>query len=160
MNKQIKKHLEKRGVRFMKEKRTDGLFGPDRRAACFFKWFFEEVMHFDSLEYRRQFWRAASRYGHTIGDMPRTAWEFTDPKEHPYNQWVVNLVFMMIMMGVSAVIWCLVKEATRHVRRLRRPTYYENERARRLALAEERRRIHARSTTNACPTADQLKKAF
>ena len=160
MNKQIKKHLQKRGVQFMEAPRTDGLFGTDRSASCFFNWFFEEIMRFDSLAYRRQFWQAASTKGYTIGPMPRTVWEFTDPRIHRYNQWLANLLFMMILMGVSAVVWCLVKETSRHLRRLRRPTYYEQERAKRLAWAEERRRITKRTTNHACPTVQQLTDAF
>ena len=160
MNKQIKKHLQKRGVQFMEAPRTDGLFGTDRSASCFFNWFFEEIMRFDSLVYRRQFWLAASTKGYTIGPMPRTVWEFTDPRIHRYNQWLANLLFMMILMGVSAVVWCLVKETSRHLRRLRRPTYYEQERAKRLAWAEERRKITKRTTNHACPTVQQLTDAF
>jgi hypothetical protein len=67
---------------------------------------------------------------------------------------------MMILMGVSAVVWCLVKETSRHLRRLRRPTYYEQERAKRLAWAEERRKINKRTTNHACPTVQQLTDAF
>ena len=160
MNKQIKKHLQKRGVQFLEPPRTDGLFGTDRSASCFFNWFFEEIMRFDSLAYRRQFWLAASTKGYTIGPMPRTVWEFTDPRIHRYNQWFANLLFMMILMGVSAVVWCLVKETSRHLRRLRRPTYYEQERAKRLAWAEERRKINKRTTNHACPTVQQLTDAF
>ena len=160
MNKQIKKHLQKRGVQFLEPPRTDGLFGTDRSASCFFNWFFEEIMRFDSLAYRRQFWLAASTKGYTIGPMPRTVWEFTDPRRHRYNQWLANLLFMMILMGVSAVVWCLVKETSRHLRRLRRPTYYEQERAKRLAWAEERRKINKRTTNHACPTVQQLMEAF
>ena len=160
MNKQIKEHLQKRGVQFMEAPRPDGLFGTDRSASCFFNWFFEEIMRFDSLAYRRQFWQAASTKGYTIGPMPRTVWEFTDPRIHRYNQWLANLLFMMILMGVSAVVWCLVKETSRHLRRLRRPTYYEQERAKRLAWAEERRRITKRTTNHACPTVQQLTDAF
>lgn len=160
MNKQIKKHLQKRGVQFLEPPRADGLFGTDRSASCFFNWFFEEIMRFDSLAYRRQFWLAASTKGYTIGPMPRTVWEFTDPRIHRYNQWLANLLFMMILMGVSAVVWCLVKETNRHLRRLHRPTYYEQERAKRLAWAEERRKINKRTTHHACPTVQQLTEAF
>ena len=48
----------------------------------------------------------------------------------------------------------------RHVQRLRRPTYYETERARRLGLAEERRRIRRRRTVNAMPGREELLEAF
>ena len=47
-----------------------------------------------------------------------------------------------------------------HLHRLRRPSYYEAERARRLGLTEERRRIRRRTTLNPCPTAGQLRDAF
>lgn len=117
-------------------------------------------MLFDSMEYRRQFWRESYRHGHTIGHMPRTAVEFTDPHRHPYNEWIAHLLFLMMAMGVSAVVWWLVRAVDSHVRRLRRPTYYEVERERRLALAEERRRIRKRRTTSPCPTPDMLRTAF
>ncbi len=52
------------------------------------------------------------------------------------------------------------KEAARLIDRLRhaerRPTYYEAENARRRALAAERRRIRKRTTTNPCPTREQI----
>ncbi len=40
--------------------------------------------------------------------------------------------------------------------RLRRPLYYARERARREALAEERRRVGGRRTTNPCPTREEI----
>lgn len=160
MDRKIKRHLEARGVTFEKGRRKKGLFGTDRNAKAFFDWFYEGVMHFDSYEYRRQFWRAASREGHTIGDMPYTDIEFTDAIRHPRGEWFGNLCFLMAMMGISAVIWCLIKEIDRHVSRLRRPTYYERERQRRCRLAAERRRITKRQTINGCPTPEDLIKAF
>jgi hypothetical protein len=48
----------------------------------------------------------------------------------------------------------------RHIQRLRRPTYYEAERARRLGLAEERRRIRRRRTTGRMPGREGLLEAF
>jgi hypothetical protein len=48
----------------------------------------------------------------------------------------------------------------RHIQRLRRPTYYETERARRLDLAEERRCIRRRRTINAMPSKKELLEAF
>ena len=44
--------------------------------------------------------------------------------------------------------------------RLRRPLYYAQERARREALAEERRRIGGRRTTNPCPTREEILDAW
>ena len=44
--------------------------------------------------------------------------------------------------------------------RLRRPLYYAHERARREALAEERRRLGGRRTTNPCPTREEILDAW
>ena len=44
--------------------------------------------------------------------------------------------------------------------RLRRPLYYARERARREALAEERRRVGGRRTTNPCPTREVILDAW
>ena len=117
-------------------------------------------MRFDSMEYRRRFWHEAYRNGHTIGHTPRTAIEFTDSRRHSYNEWLANLAVLMVAMGASAVVWYLVRTLDAHIRRLRRPTYYETERARRMGLAEERRRIRRRSTTSTCPTPNMLRIAF
>ena len=160
MDKQIKRHLEKRSVRFAHGRPAKGLLGTDGGVDAFLKWFHEGVMRFDSMEYRRRFWHEAYRNGHTIGHMPRTAVEFTDPRRHSYNAWLANLAILMVAMGASAVVWYLVRILDAHIRRLRRPTYYETERARRMELADERRRIRRRSTTNACPTPDMLRVAF
>ena len=127
---------------------------------AFLKWFYEGVMRFDSMEYRRRFWYEAYRNGHTIGHMPRTAVEFTDPRRHSYNTWLGNLSVLLVAMGASAVVWYLVRTLDTHIRRLRRPTYYEVERKRRMGLAEERRRIRRRTTTSTCPTPDMLHSAF
>ena len=160
MDKQIKRHLERRGVRLAHRRPAKGLLGTDGGVDAFLKWFHEGVMRFDSMEYRRRFWHEAYRNGHTIGHMPRTAVEFTDPRRHSYNAWLANLAILMVAMGASAVVWYLVRILDAHIRRLRRPTYYETERARRMELADERRRIRRRSTTNACPTPDMLRAAF
>ena len=160
MDKQIKRHLDRRGVRLAHGRPAKGLLGTDGGADAFFKWFYEGVMRFDSIEYRRRFWHEAYRNGHTIGHMPRTAVEFTDPRRHTYNTWLANLAILMVAMGASAVVWYLVRTLDAHIRRLRRPTYYEAERKRRLGLAEERRRIRRRSTTSPCPTPNMLRTAF
>ena len=160
MDKQIKRHLDRRGVRLAHGRPAKGLLGMDGGVDAFLKWFYEGVMRFDSMEYRRRFWYEAYRNGHTIGHMPRTAVEFTDPRRHSYNTWLGNLAVLLVTMGASAVVWYLVRTLDAHIRRLRRPTYYEVERKRRMGLAEERRRIRRRTTTSPCPTRDMLRTAF
>ena len=88
---------------------------------AFLKWFYEGVMRFDSMEYRRRFWHEAYRNGHTIGHTPRTAIEFTDSRRHSYNEWLANLAVLMVAMGASAVVWYLVRTLDAHIRRLRLP---------------------------------------
>ena len=52
------------------------------------------------------------------------------------------------------------REALRVKSAERRPLYYAAENARRRALAQERRKVRARRTVNACPTATQLMDAW
>lgn len=56
------------------------------------------------------------------------------------------------------------KELTRRIARAKhiamRPAYYEMERARRLALASERRKVSGRSTGSPCPTREQILDAW
>jgi len=160
MDKQTKRHLERRGILPARGRPAKGLLGADGGRADFFRWFHEDVMGFDTLEYRRRFWREALKSGRTVGHMPRTALEFTDPRLHPYGEWLLDLAFLAAVMGAAAVAWWLARAVDAHVRRLRRPTYYGAERARRLALAAERRRIRRRRTTSPCPTPDELRAAF
>ena len=147
-------------VAIMPEPAAHAKSHPGADGADFFRWFHERVMGFDSREYRRRFWRSALSRGRTIGPMPRTAVEFTDPRLHSYNEWIMNLAFLGMAMGAAAVVWWLALAVDAHVRRLRRPTYYAAERARRMALADERRRIRRRRTSNPCPTPDALRDAF
>ena len=160
MDKQIKRHLERRGIWLAHGRPARGLLGSDGGLDAFLRWFHEDVMMFDSMEYRRRFWREACRRGHTVGHMPNTAVEFTDPRIHRYDTWLANLALLMAAMGVSAVVWHLARALDAHIRQLRRPTYYEVERLRRAKLAAERRRIRRRTTTSPCPTPEMLRDAF
>ena len=160
MDKQIKRHLERRGIWLAHGRPARGLLGSDGGFDAFLRWFHEDVMMFDSMEYRRRFWREACRRGHTVGHMPNTAIEFTDPRIHRYDAWLANLALLMAAMGVSAVVWHLARALDAHIRQLRRPTYYEVERLRRARLAAERRRIRRRTTTSPCPTPEMLRDAF
>jgi len=65
-----------------------------------------------------------------------------------------------LLMGGAFAIWVMRRRIDLHLHRLRRPSYYETERTRRLGLTEERRRIRRRTTLNPCPTAGELRDAF
>lgn len=68
-----------------------------------------------------------------------------------------------VLTLITLARW-LRTEASRYIdraqSRLRRPLYYARERARRQALAEERRRVGGRRTTNPCPTREELLDAW
>jgi hypothetical protein len=156
MDRNIAKHLAKRGVRPSCPSRKDLSFS--ERNPDFFKWFEESVMGFDSEEYHKEFWREAYRKGRTIGHVPQTMRN----RYRQYNPRMMGgvLFFELALAGSALAVWLIRREIDRHVQRLRRPTYYETERARRLGLAEERRRIRRRRTLNAMPGREELLEAF
>ena len=63
-------------------------------------------------------------------------------------------------MGGAFAIWVMRRRIDLHLHRLRRPSYYETERMRRIGLTEDRRRIRRRTTLNPRPAAEQLREAF
>ena len=158
MDTSINRHLLQKGV--VLAKRTDEPQSFSERAPDFFKWFNESVMHFDSDEYRREFWRQAYRYGYTIGKVPYTLNDHFRRKHVRSELVLADMLATGLLMGGAFAIWVIRRKIDQHIHRLRRPTYYESERNRRLGLTQERRQIRKRSTNNACPTADELRKAF
>jgi len=68
---------------------------------------------------------------------------------------VPTLLALARWLGAGAA-----KRIDRAQSRLRRPLYYAQERARREALAEERRRVGGRRTTNPCPTREAILDAW
>ena len=142
----------------------DGLRSEDPSFAAFLDWFHRHVVRVDGVEYRRAYWRLARKYAQTLGDRPRSieSWLF-DPKDLPFGRarlWHANVMAYFMAGGASLLLWYIVKFMNGHLRRLRRPTYYQAERERRLGLAAERRRIRRRTTVNPCPTPEMLRKAF
>ena len=150
MDKATKRHLERRGVFDTAVREWEKPFSERNRD--FFAWFEEAVMGFDSDEYRSRFWREARRSGHTIGPKPYGM------REHVSGRGSIALYFAL--MGASFFFWLARREIDRHLHRLRRPSYYEAERARRLALAEERRRLRRRQTLNERPCMDAIRDAL
>jgi hypothetical protein len=158
MDKSINRHLLRKGV--VLAKRTDEPMSFSECAPDFFRWFNESVMHFDSDEYRQEFWREAYRHGHTIGKVPYTLNDHFRRKNARSEIILADMLAIGLLMGGAFAIWVIRRKIDQHIHRLRRPTYYESERNRRLGLTHERRRIHNRSTSNPCPTADELRNAF
>ena len=64
------------------------------------------------------------------------------------------------VLTLLALARWLRRDATRRIDRarcrLKRPLYYADEKARRRALAEERRRVGGRRTTNPCPAREDI----
>ncbi len=72
--------------------------------------------------------------------------------------------FLMLGDMAWSAMNAIRKELTRRIARAKhiamRPAYYEMERKRRLALATERRKIKRRSSSNPCPTKEQILDAW
>ena len=158
MDKAVKRHILKK--RIVLAKRSDEPMTFTERAPRFFKWFEEDVMGFDSEEYRREFWREAYRNGRTIGHVPHTLSDQLRRRGRRSEMMLFDALCISLLMGGAFAIWVMRRRIDLHLHRLRRPSYYETERARRLGLSESRRRIRRRSTVNARPTAEQLREAF
>ena len=162
MNRRIRNRLVARGHAFTPSEEELCVAG-DAAAdgKSFFEWFNQDVLGLDSEEYRRAFWREAYRTGHTLGPIPRTfkswQWERGVP---PSARLGDMLMICLGVGGASLAFWLIRRAVRRHLDRVRRPSYYETERARRLALAQERRRQGRRTTTNPCPSLDVVRTLF
>ena len=158
MDKAIERYLARRGIHATVPTEGDRPFS--ERAPRFFAWFHESVLGLDTEEYRRSFWREAYRTGRTIGHVPRTLEGYLRRRGAAYRQDMANLLAYALLMGGSFAVWVMRRQIDKHIRRLKRPGYYEAELARRQELARERRRLRKRSTLNPCPTDDGLREAF
>ena len=158
MDKAVKRHILRK--RIVLAKRSDEPMTFTERAPRFLKWFEEDVMGFDSEEYRREFWREAYRHGRTIGHVPHTLSDQLRSRGRRSEIVLFDALCISLLMGGAFAIWVMRRKIDQHLHRLRRPSYYETERMRRLGLTKERRRIRSRTTVNPRPTAEQLKEAF
>ena len=156
MDKTTAKHLAKRGKMPTKPLRENLTFS--ERNPDFFKWFHESVMGFDSEEYRREFWREARKTGCSIGHIPYGLKEYHRRRDTRLEG--AAILLELLIGGSALAVWLMRRMIDRHIQRMRRPSYYETERARRLGLAEERRRIRRRRTINAMPSNEELLEAF
>ena len=156
MDKTTAKHLAKRGKMLTKPLKENLTFS--ERNPDFFKWFHESVMGFDSNEYRHEFWREARKTGRSIGHIPYGLKEYHRRRDTRLEGVAILLEFFI--GGSALAVWLMRRMIDRHIQRMRRPSYYETERARRLGLAEERRRIRRRRTINAMPSNEELLEAF
>ena len=158
MDKAVEKYLARRGIHATVLTEDERPFS--ERAPQFFKWFHESVLGLDTEEYRRAFWREAYRTGRTIGHVPYTLDDYLRRRGAAYRQDMVNLFAYAILMGGSFATWVIRRQIDKHIRRLKRPGYYEAELARRHELAKERRKLLKRSTLNPCPADNALREAF
>ena len=101
--------------------------------------FLVHVLGLDTEEYRRAFWCEAYRNGYTIGHVPRTFNGFVRRNAHAPEEMVYLLLGVFVLFGAYSGMAFLLNRISRLIRKLRRPTYYEQERLRRRKLAAERR---------------------
>ena len=79
--------------------------------------------------------------------------------EHPLM--AVQMLFGITdIRGLRCYMRGLSHEIARMQRRAYRSRYYARDNARRRELAAERRKIHRRTTLNACPSPDEFREAF
>ena len=156
MDRTTAKHLAKRGKMPSNPSRESRTFS--ERNPDFFKWFHESVMGFDSEEYRREFWKEARKTGRSIGHIPYGLEEYHRRRDTRLEG--AAILLELFIGGSALAVWFMRRMIDKHIQRLRRPSYYEIERARRLGLAEERRRIRRRRTINAMPSNEELLEAF
>ena len=156
MDRTTAKHLAKRGKMPSNPSRESRTFS--ERNPDFFKWFHESVMGFDSEEYRREFWKEARKTGRSIGHIPYGLEEYHRRRDTRLEG--AAILLELFIGGSALAVWLIRRMIDKHIQRLRRPSYYETERARRLGLVEERRRIRRRHTTNAMPSNEELLEAF
>ena len=156
MRKAVEEYLEDCGCRVERP--------PEESAPCtlgsLVDGFLVHVLRLDSESYRRAFWREAYRNGHTIGHVPRTFEEFFRRNAHTFEQKVSLFLAVTALFGAYTVLTLLVRHLSLIIRRLRRPTYYERERARRQKLADARREIRKHHTLNPQPTFDAIRAAL
>ena len=158
MDKAIERHLVRRGVHTTAPFKDSMPFS--ERAPKFFEWFHHSVLNLDTEEYRKAFWREVKRTGRTIGPVPYTLDDYLRRRGTAYRQDMVNLIAYALLMGGSFAAWVIRRQIDRHIRRLKRPGYYDRELARRKQLAEDRRRLKKRRTLNSCPTDEELRERF
>ena len=156
MRKAVEEYLEGCGCRIERQ--------PEESAPCtlgsLVDGFLVHVLRLDSESYRRAFWREAYRNGHTIGHVPRTFETFFRRSARTFEQKVSLFLAVTALFGAYTVLTLLVRHLSLIIRRLRRPTYYERERARRQKLADARREIRRHHTLNPQPTFDAIRAAL
>ena len=113
--------------------------------------FLVHVLGLDTEEYRRAFWCEA---------YPRTFNGVVRRNAHTPEEMVSLLLGVFVLFGAYSGTVFLLNWITHLVRVLRRPTYYEQERLRRRALAARRRRIVPRRTLNQRPSYDAIRAAL
>ena len=158
MDKAIERYLARRGIHKTVKPASERSF--TERAPDFFGWFHQSVLGLDTEEYRREFWREAYRTGHTIGHVPHTLDDYLFRRRAAFSQEMFGIFMYALFMGGSFAVWVMRRQIDKHIRRLKRPGYYEAELARRKQMAEERRKLRRRRTLNPCPTPDALIEAF
>lgn len=127
----------------------------------FFDWFREVVLGLDSPSCRRAFWHAFHTTGHTFGPLPKTFRSWQNSRGvRPCERLSDAVCVCFFVGGPSLLFWLLRRALDASIRKLRRPSYYERERDRRLALGKTRRAVSRRHTTNPRPSIEALRNAW
>ncbi len=152
MEKSVRERLEAEG--FVFEEGTEEALG-------FCEWFNVKVLGLDPESYRKEFWREVHTTGHTIGHVPRTLDTLLHERCLPRSDDRLAMLFWItVFQGAVFPFWLLIRVLSRKIRQARRGDYYERERERRHRLADERRAVVVRRTTNPRPTLQAIRELY
>jgi hypothetical protein len=124
---------------------------------------FDELMPVDDLPGMALYFSILRVVGKTIGAIVETDIAINHAVAPRYRWDALDIgTYMIALAPVSAVaaLWFVPRLIALALRKVRRPGYYEREKARRQALAHERRSTRRRTTLNPIPTPDALLAQF
>ncbi len=123
----------------------------------------DELMPVDDLPGMALYFSILRVVGKTIGAIVETDIAINHAVAPRYRWDAMDIgTYMMAIAPVSAVaaLWFVPRLIALALRKARRPGYYEQEKARRQALAHERRSTRRRTTLNPIPTPEALLAQF
>ena len=123
----------------------------------------DELMPVDDLPGMALYFSILRMVGKTIGAIVETDIEINHAVAPRYRWEALDIgTYMMAFAPISAVaaLWFVPRLIALALRKVRRPGYYEQEKARRQALARERRSTRRRTTLNPIPTPEALLAQF
>lgn len=93
-------------------------------------------------------------------EVPSDIWALAKDTRIQFLFLATSLAAALAVISSSLTVWVLLKAIEKTLHHIRRPSYYEQESARRRFFRAERRKIRCRTTQNDCPTPEALEEQF